>query len=172
MVIYILAAIFGVGILAVDQLTKAYVVSEFALGESRTFIPGILDFTYVHNKGGAWGLMDGHTWLLISLTVIIMIICLALLLTRGIKNKMFFWSVIFILSGGLGNLVDRIFRGGTVVDFLHLHFMPDFPVFNVADCAIVIGAGLLILNLLLDVVRERKERHSVVNKENAPDVQD
>ena len=90
MVIYILAAIFGVGILAVDQLTKAYVVSEFALGESRTFIPGILDFTYVHNKGGAWGLMDGHTWLLISLTVIIMIICLALLLTRGIKNKMFF----------------------------------------------------------------------------------
>lgn len=157
MVIYILAAIFGVGILAVDQLTKAYVVSEFALGESRTFIPGILDFTYVHNKGGAWGLMDGHTWLLISLTVIIMIICLALLLTRGIKNKMFFWSVIFILSGGLGNLVDRIFRGGTVVDFLHIHFMPDFPVFNVADCAIVIGAGLLILNLLLDVVRERKE---------------
>lgn len=172
MVMYILAAICGVAILAIDQLTKAYVAAEFALAESRTFIPGILDFTYVHNKGGAWGMMSGHTWLLISLTVIIMMVCLALLLTRGIKNKMFFWSVIFILSGGLGNLIDRIFRGGNVVDFLHLHFMPDFPVFNIADCAVVIGAGLLILNLLLDIVRERRERHSVIKKDPPTDAQD
>ena len=172
MVIYILAAFCGIAVIAFDQLTKAYVVAEFALAESRTFIPGILDFTYVHNKGGAWGMMSGHTWLLISLTVIIMIICLAMLLTRGIKNKMFFWSIMFILSGGIGNLIDRIFRGGTVVDFLHLHFMPDFPVFNVADCAIVIGAGLLILNLIIDIFRERKERHSVLKKEDPLNEQD
>ncbi len=169
---YILAAICGVAILAVDQLTKAYIVSEFALAQSRTFIPGILNFTYVHNKGGAWGMMEGHTWLLISLTVIIMIICLAMLVTRGIKDKMFFWSVIFILSGGLGNLIDRVFRSGVVVDFLHLDFMPNFPVFNIADCAIVIGAGLLMLNLLVDILRERKERHAVIKKEHSADAQD
>ena len=171
MVIYILAAICGVAIIAFDQITKAYIAAEFALAESRTFIPGLIDLTYVHNKGGAWGMMSGHTWLLISLTVIIMIVCLAMLLSRGVKNKMFFWSVVFILSGGIGNLIDRIFRGGTVVDFLHLHFMPDFPVFNIADCAIVIGAGLLILNLVIDIFAERKAKFSVLKKDSSSDEQ-
>lgn len=171
MVIYILAALCGVAIIAFDQITKAYIVSEFALAESRPFISGLIDLTYVHNKGGAWGMMSGHTWLLISLTVIIMIICLAMLLTRGVKNKLFFWSVVFILSGGIGNLIDRIFRGGTVVDFLHLNFMPDFPVFNIADCAIVIGAGLLILNLVVDIFAERKAKFSVLKKDSSSDEQ-
>ncbi len=162
MVSYILAVIAAVGVFVADRLTKAYIVGEFALAESRTFIPGLLDFTYVHNKGGAWGMLNGHTWLLVSLTVIVMIICLSLLITKGLKNKTLFWAIILVLSGGMGNLVDRIFNNGTVIDFLHLHFMPDFPVFNIADCAVVIGAALLILELVIDMVTD----HRKVSSEN------
>ena len=162
MVSYILAVIAAVGAFVADRLTKAYIVGEFALAESRTFIPGLLDFTYVHNKGGAWGMLNGHTWLLVSLTVIVMIICLSLLITKGLKNKTLFWAIILVLSGGMGNLVDRIFNNGTGIDFLHLHFMPDFPVFNIADCAVVIGAALLILELVIDMVTD----HRKVSSEN------
>ena len=55
-------------------------------------------------------------------------------------------------------MYDRIFRGGEVIDFLHFEFWPTFPVFNIADCAIVIGAGLLILYFILDTIKEFKEK--------------
>lgn len=167
MVSYILAVVSAVGMFVLDRITKAYVVGEFALAESRTFIPGILDFTYVHNLGGAWGMLSGHTWLLVSLTVIVMIICLSLLISKGKNNKMLFWAIALVLSGGLGNLIDRIFNKGIVIDFLHLHFMPDFPVFNIADCAVVIGALLLILDLVLDIlIDHRKVSAESAKKEN------
>ena len=153
----ILAGIVAVIILIADQITKSYVVSNFMLSETRTFIPGIIDFTYVHNKGGAWGLMNGHTWILISLTLLIMVICVAMVFKNGFKSKLLFWAVSLILSGGIGNMVDRIARKGVVIDFLHLHFMPTFPVFNVADCAVCIGAGLLILFFLMDIFKEHKK---------------
>ena len=63
-----------------------------------------------------------------------------------------------VLSGGVGNMIDRVFRDGNVIDFLHFEFFPSFPVFNVADCAIVVGAGLLILYFLIDSVRESKRK--------------
>ena len=63
-----------------------------------------------------------------------------------------------ICAGGIGNMIDRIFRGGAVVDFLQLEFWPDFPVFNIADCAIVCGAALFVLYFLLDLFREIKSR--------------
>ena len=55
-------------------------------------------------------------------------------------------------------MIDRIFRGGQVIDFIHLHFMPDFPVFNIADCAVCIGAGLLMLYFITDMVKDYKKR--------------
>jgi signal peptidase II len=61
-----------------------------------------------------------------------------------------------VLAGGLGNMLDRIFRGGMVVDFLHATFI-NFPIFNVADCAVVIGAGLLILYYMLDIKNDLKK---------------
>ena len=84
-----------------------------------------------------------------------MLVCFALLLKHGMKNKLLFWAITLVLSGGLGNMIDRIFNNGKVVDFICLEFI-DFPVFNIADCAIVIGAGLLILYFIRDLIKERK----------------
>lgn len=156
--VYALAGLCAALFLVADQLTKSYIASHFVLAETKPFISGLIDFTYVHNQGGAWGLMSGYTWLLLALTLLIMIVCIAMLIKNGFKSKLLFWSVCLILSGGIGNMIDRIFRGGKVVDFIHLHFMPSFPVFNIADCAVCIGAGLLFLYFVIDMMNDRKMR--------------
>lgn len=156
MISYIFAIISGLAVLAIDQLTKSYIISNFSLAESADFIPGLIDITYIHNRGGAWGMLSGYTWLLISVTIIVMLICIAMLLKIGCKDKLMFWSIMLILGGGLGNMIDRIFRNGNVIDFIHLEFMPDFPVFNIADCGIVIGAGLLILYFIVGMIKDAK----------------
>ena len=158
MVSYILAVVTGAIVLATDQFTKYLVKTNFEIGKSYDFLPGFVNFTYIHNTGGAWGMLRGYTWLLLSVTIVVMLVCMALLLKCGAKNKVMFWSIMLILSGGLGNMIDRLFRGGLVVDFLQFDFWQDFPVFNIADCAIVIGCGLLILHFILDWIKEKKEK--------------
>ena len=92
--LYLLAGIVSVLFLVADQITKWYIASNFILTETRPFINGFIDFTYINNKGGAWGLMDGHTWILLSLTFFIMIICVALLIKEGFKIGFRYFFVI------------------------------------------------------------------------------
>ncbi len=163
MVSYILAAIVGVLMLVADQYTKYLAMVHVPMtGPSMEFIPGVIGFWRTNNGGAAWGFLEGHTWLLLSVTIIIMLICIAMLLKYGLKDKLLFWALTLVLSGGIGNLIDRIFRDGEVVDFIYLEFM-DFPMFNVADCTIVIGAGLMILYFILDMLKEAKKRKADSN---------
>lgn len=161
--LYALAGICSVLFLIADQFSKAYFVDVLARGESMPFIDGFIQFTYIDNAGGAWGIMSGHTWIILSLTLLIMIICVAMLIKNGFKSKMLFWSVTMVLSGGIGNMIDRLFRDGKVVDFIHLEFM-DFPIFNIADCAVCIGSFLLLIYLIVDILNDRKMRkeHEVI----------
>lgn len=158
MLSYILALVCGGGLLFFDQYTKNYIATNYTLAESHVFLKGFLDITYIHNTGGAWGLLSGHTWILLSVTTITMLICIALLLKVGIRNKLMFWAITLVMFGGIGNMIDRVFRGGKVVDFLHFSFWPQFPVFNIADCGVVIGAGLIVLYFVLDIVRDYKTK--------------
>ena len=166
MVSYILAAITGIIILGVDQYTKVFIANNFEMAKSYEFLPGIIDITYIHNNGGAWGMLGGYTWLLLSLTMVIMLVCIALLLKYGTKDKLMFWAIILVLSGGIGNMIDRAFRGGNVIDFLHFEFWPTFPVFNVADCAIVIGAGLLLLYFVIGLINDEKQKRRSIVADN------
>lgn len=158
MLSYILAAVTGIFVLLADQFTKVYVSGHFEMAKSYEFLPGFLDITYIHNDGGAWGMLGGYTWLLLSVTIVVMLVCLALLLKYGVKDKLMFWAIILVLSGGVGNMIDRIFRGGNVIDFLHFEFWPTFPVFNIADCAVVVGACLLIFYFFKGLVDEQKQK--------------
>ena len=164
MITYILAALTGISVLLVDQFTKIYIQNNFEMAMSYEFLPGLIDITYIHNDGGAWGMLGGYTWLLLSVTIVVMLVCIALLLKYGSKDKLMFWAIVLVLSGGVGNMIDRIFRGGKVIDFLHFEFWPTFPVFNVADCAIVVGAGLLMLYFFKGIIDEEKQKRSDVNK--------
>lgn len=158
MISYILAFLCGVLLLGADQLTKYYISTNFVLGESREFLSGFIDLTYIHNRGGAWGMLYGRTYILLPITLVIMIICIIFYVKYGKKSRLLLWAITLVMSGGIGNMIDRVFRDGNVVDFLHFEFFPSFPVFNVADCAIVVGAGLLILYFILDAVREEKQK--------------
>lgn len=162
MVSYILAAITGGIVLAADQFTKYFISNNFEMAKSYEFLPGILDITYIHNDGAAWGMLGGYTWLLLSITIVVMLGCIALLLKWGLRDKIMFWSAMLILSGGVGNMIDRIFRGGNVIDFLHFEFWPTFPVFNIADCAICVGAGLIMLSLFKSIVDEQRQKSRAV----------
>ncbi len=166
MISYVLAIVTGLIVLGADQLTKYLVAEQFVLGESRSFLPGFMDLSYITNGGGAWGILKDHTWLLLSVTAIIMLICVAMLIKHGVKDKLLFWAICLVLCGGVGNMIDRIFRGGRVVDFLHFSFF-DFPVFNVADCAVCIGAGLLILYFIIGLIRDEKQNKQKVREARA-----
>lgn len=161
MVSYILAALTGAIVLGVDQITKFWISTNLEISKSYDILPKFLNkfigITYINNSGGAWGMLGGYTWLLLSLTIVIMLVCIALLLKCGVRNKLMFWAIMLILSGGLGNMIDRIFRGGNVVDFLEFKFIR-FPIFNIADCAIVIGAGILLLYFFKDMIDENKAK--------------
>ncbi len=163
MIFYILAIAVSIAFLAADQISKYLIAANFSLGATGTIIPKLFDFRYIYNTGGAWGMLSGKTWLLVAVTATVIIAAVIWLILKGRKNKWLFASVCLILSGGTGNMIDRIFRGGKVVDFIEFAFWKSFPVFNIADIAIVIGCGGLIAYLLLDIIKDYR------NKDNKND---
>lgn len=159
--LYIIAAILSVLIIALDQFTKYLITSNLILGlHSIPILKGLINIVYVENEGGAWGFMQNNTWLLIAITVLIMMVCVAMLIKYGFKSKLFFFSIILVLSGGIGNLIDRVFRG-SVVDFIQFGFFKQFPVFNVADIAVCIGTFMLLFYFILDIIADIKSKKSI-----------
>lgn len=152
---FVIAAAVAAVVLVIDQITKYLVVSHFNLYESIPLIPGVLDLTYIHNRGAAFGIFQNQTLPFVIITLAALALGVWVLYKRYFDHPLMDWAILLILSGGLGNLIDRVFRHGSVVDFLETAFM-QFPVFNIADCAVVVGAGLMILYLILDLVRAKK----------------
>ena len=126
--------------IAGDQALKGWTVSHLELGESTPFIPAILQLTRVHNYGAAWSSLSGKTVLLIAVTAVMMIAVAVLLLRRVVRHPLGVSACLLILGGGIGNIIDRI-RLGYVVDMFDL-LLFSYPVFNLADCFVVVGAIL------------------------------
>lgn len=168
MVSYIIAVLSGVALLVADQVTKYLISSSLAMYETHEFINGFIELTYIHNRGGAWGMLYGHTYILVPVTVAVMVLCIFFFIKYGKNSRILLYALTLVISGGLGNMLDRVFNNGNVVDFLHFEFFPSFPVFNVADCAIVAGAGLLILYFILDSLKDMrlKKSNEITESEN------
>lgn len=127
-----------------DQATKYWARHSLSKGHSISLIKGVLSFSYVENRGAAWGIFQGKYIALGILTVIIAI-GLVWFIYRIPQNKRFNWlqfTMILLLSGAIGNLFDR-FYFQFVTDFIYFELI-DFPVFNVADCYVTISAFFLI----------------------------
>ena len=138
---YLFSALLGLGLLALDQGSKAWITAHLPLGERMDLLPGILELRTVHNYGAAWSSFSGQRWLLVALTGAIVLAVLFVLIRRIVRTPLGVCAGALIVSGGLGNLMDRV-RLGYVVDMLHLEFWPSYPTFNVADVAVVCGAAL------------------------------
>lgn len=130
-----------------DQASKYWIATTFRIGQSRPIIPEVFHLTYVRNTGGAFGLFKGWVPLLviISLVAIFVILRIAIMQrTVSPRRRLGQVAISTILGGALGNLTDRLHLG-YVIDFLDFRV---WPVFNVADIAITVGVGLLIIELL------------------------
>lgn len=153
--------VWSIGLLAVliglDQALKYWTVTHLALGESAELIPGFLQLTRLHNYGAAWSSLSGKVVALLVVTGALMVAVAWLLIKKIVRHPLGVTAGLFLLGGGLGNMIDRV-RLGYVVDMLETTFM-DFPVFNVADCFITCGCAVLMVSLLLvhkDFWKERK----------------
>ena len=156
----------------VDQLTKQLVVNFLDREEPFELIPGVFRFSYVENDGAAFGMLDDHRWIFMLVSTVAIIGLLIYMWKFCPKNNILMWGLSLIVGGGIGNMIDRIFLG-YVIDFLDFCAFPDLWmwVFNVADACVCIGAGLVILYLITDIVKEAKkskESDSAVNVENDP----
>jgi signal peptidase II len=126
-------------VVALDQLTKAIVRSSMTLGESRRVIGGLLDISYVHNKGVAFGALAGGGAIVAALTGVALGAIVVYFVMRS-RTAYLWLPVGMLLGGALGNLLDRA-RDGAVTDFIDPVW---WPAFNVADACIVLGVlGLL-----------------------------
>ena len=141
-------------ILAADQITKFLVDKKMAVGDSFTLIPKFMDITYVQNKGAAFGIFQGRKVLLVIVSLLIFAAIIWYVVHYKPSSKWTMWSLTLITAGGLGNLIDRVLLS-YVRDFLDETFTKyDFPVFNIADCAITIGAIMLALYVLIGGIRD------------------
>jgi signal peptidase II len=161
---YLLAAF---GIYMVDQMSKAWAVGALRLGEDKTVIRGFLDFAYAENPGIAFGQLQGGgwwgRWALAALASAALVAVLTYFFRTPRADDRVLGACALLLAGIAGNLTDRV-RLGYVIDFILLHAGDyHWPTFNVADASICVGAGLLILDLILEG-REQKRRPTVAGQ--------
>ncbi|MBR4470311.1 MAG: signal peptidase II [Erysipelotrichaceae bacterium] len=148
---FMIAFLYGVCIaifVLIDQIVKKAVVNNIALSEVILVIKDFFYITYVRNYGAGFSILQNATLFLIALSIIACIALFYLLMTAEKNDLISKMSYLLIISGAIGNLIDRI-RYGYVVDFLDFKiFTYDFPVFNVADCFITVGCFILIIKIL------------------------
>lgn len=138
-----------IAVFIVDFVTKRWVLaSQIRLLEGIDLIDGVIRFTYVRNPGAAFGMLPNARWIL-TVVSILAVVGLAYLISRQSTHGLKRIASTMILAGAAGNLVDRLFYDGLVVDFIEFTFF-EFPVFNVADMGVSLGAVVLVLSLLLE----------------------
>ena len=156
-----LYALLAAVLVAADQVVKYLVRANIPLGTSVPFLPGLVELTYVKNTGAAFSLLAEHTWILTLISVLVVIVMVIALWKKVLTHPLGVVPAVLVLSGGLGNLIDRI-AFGYVTDMFRTLFM-NFAVFNVADICITVGAVWLAVYVLFGY--EKLEKKS---KKEAP----
>ena len=150
-------------VIIIDQFTKLWIMTNFALHEQQNVIPGLFDLVYVTNTGAAFGFLAGSKNLLrqvffvgVAMVALVVIVYAYGHLKR--QGKIFVYALGLIGGGAIGNLIDRL-RFGSVVDFLDFYLGSyHWPAFNAADSAITVGVGLFLLGSLLQHMEEGKKQ--------------
>ena len=132
-------------VLALDRLTKWYISTHMEIGQSIPVIPHVFHITYIRNPGAAFGLWASQAGLFVIITVVVVVLIIVFARHVGPGQTLLRFALGLELGGALGNLYDRVL-GGAVIDFLDFRV---WPVFNLADTAIVTGGFLFILYLVL-----------------------
>lgn len=147
-------------VILVDQLTKWLVATNMEIGERIPLIEPYLGLLSHRNRGAAWGMLEGQMWLFAIVTIVVVIGIVYYFQKEGKNEPLFAWSLMLLLGGAVGNFIDRMVRG-EVVDFVNV-LIPvinyGFPIFNVADAALTFGVILVIIHLILDEKKNKKDK--------------
>lgn len=141
-------------LIAVDYITKQLALYYMPRNTTITVIPYLFDFRFLFNDGAAFGMFDDKRWVFMSATVVFLIAGIIYFIRLKDNEKFLEYVLMLIISGGIGNMIDRI-TTGKVIDFITFGFM-EFPSFNVADCCVVIGCVLWIIYILVDMFKGSK----------------
>lgn len=141
-----------VGLVSLDQATKLYIDSHMKLHQSIEVIKNFFQITYIRNSGAAFGILSGFKSIWLTLFfMLISIVAAGIILfcyhKTSENHRLTLISLALIISGAIGNFIDRVFYG-EVIDFLYFHWYQHYwPAFNVADSCITVGVGLLLWNM-------------------------
>ncbi len=154
-----------IGVITLDQVSKLLALAFLKGGDSFVIINNVLRFTYVENRGAAFGMLDDKRWIFMVLSTIGIASMMVFLFKFAKGSKLLSVALSFVIGGGIGNMIDRTFTGeklfeGFVIDFIDFYAFPDLWmwVFNVADAFVCVGAGLMMLYIILDTVKEVKAK--------------
>ncbi len=154
-ILFTLTIITGI---VVDQISKFIAATYLTKVDTVPIIKDVLHLTYVENRGAAFGILKNHRWIFITVSALAIIVITVILFKGAVENRLQCFSLALIVSGGIGNMIDRLLLG-YVVDFIDFRLI-NFAVFNLADSIVCIGAGILIFSLIVDIVKEAKKERS------------
>ena len=135
-----------------DQLTKLLAAKYLTKVATVPIIEGVIHLTYLENRGAAFGMLQNHRWVFMLISTVTIIGLLIYLYLGKAPNRLYGVSLAMIIGGGIGNMIDRT-AFGYVVDFIDFRLI-NFAVFNGADSFVCVGAGILVLAMLLDIKKE------------------
>ena len=151
-ILYISVIVAGIFL---DQITKFLATTFLMSVDTVPLIDGVLHLTYVENTGAAFGMLKDAPWVFNTFSVIAILAMSLYLFLGHAGNRLYEVSIALIVSGGIGNMIDRTLVG-FVVDFIDFRLIR-FAVFNGADSFVCVGAGLMILALVLEIIEESKK---------------
>lgn len=166
MIMRIVFFLIAIAAFVLDYITKRWIVNNMKIDEQFSVIGDFFLITSHRNRGAAFGILQEQRVFFIIITIVILVgILWYAHIMREKGSKTLLVGLALVLGGALGNFIDRV-RFGEVVDFFKFNFGSyTFPIFNIADSAIVIGVGLILLDTLLEVRREKKGQVAVKHEE-------
>lgn len=166
MIMRIVFFLIAIAAFVLDYITKRWIVNNMKINEQFSVIGDFFLITSHRNRGAAFGILQEQRVFFIIITIVILVgILWYAHMMREKGSKTLLVGLALVLGGALGNFIDRV-RFGEVVDFFKFNFGSyTFPIFNIADSAIVIGVGLILLDTLLEVRREKKGQVTVKHEE-------
>jgi signal peptidase II len=154
----LVTAITMIILVVLDQVFKILTLKYLKPVSSIKLINNFLRLNYVENTGAAFGLFKNNTVVLTVFTAIVIVVCLYFIFFKPFDKPVINIFLVMIVSGGMGNLIDRLFRS-YVIDYIEVLFI-DFPVFNFADILVTVGSFLLAFYLIYETFKDKKKKES------------
>lgn len=155
------------GAVALDQLTKWLIFFNLPIGDDIVIIDKVLEITHIRNSGMAFGMLSEHRWVFLITSTIGICVLGVYLFKLSHDSRLTKIGFALVMGGGIGNMIDRVALG-EVIDMIHFTVFNDFfPwVFNIADSCVCVGVGVAILGILLDIIKEYKDKKASSVAEN------